>query len=150
MPRVLVVHHTTSPATEELFDALVRGAGTPDLEGVEVVRVPALSLGPAEVLAADGYLLATPANLGYISGALKHAFDVVYYPVRDATRSRPYGALVHGNNDTGGAVRAIETITTGLGWPPVAPVLSVVGAPTKADLDAAWELGATLAATVVG
>ena len=132
-----------------LVDALHAGATNPDLGGsVEVVLRPALMANAVDVLEADGYLLATPANLGYISGALKHAFDVVYYPVRDATRGRPYGALVHGNNDTGGAVRAIETITTGLGWTPVAPVLSVVGAPTKDDLQAAWELGATVAATV--
>ncbi len=148
MPQLLVIHHTTSPATEELFDALVRGASTPEIEGVEVARVPALSVGVPDVLGADGYLLVTPANLGYISGALKHAFDLVYYPARDATRGRPYGAVVHGNNDTTGAVRAIETITTGLGWVPVAPVRSVIGAPTKADLEALWELGATLAATV--
>lgn len=150
MPQLLVIHHTTSPATEELFDALVRGASTPEVEGVTVVRVPALSVGAADVLAADGYLLATPANLGYISGALKHAFDVVYYPVRDATRGRPYAALIHGNNDTTGALRAIDTITTGLGWVAAASALSVTGAPGKADLDAAWELGATLAATLAG
>src|SRR5438874_3282343 len=83
---------------------------------VDVVARPALSATAVDVLGADGYLLGTPANLGYMSGALKHFFDQVYYPCLEATRRRPYGLFVHGNEDTTGAVRAIETITTGLQW----------------------------------
>ena len=52
------------------------------------------------MLEADGYLLGTPANLGYMSGALKHFFDQIYYPCLDATSGRPFGVYVHGNNDT--------------------------------------------------
>ena len=43
----------------------------------------------------------TPANLGYISGALKHLFDTIYYPALDQTAGRPFGVYVHGNDDTG-------------------------------------------------
>jgi NAD(P)H-dependent FMN reductase len=39
-----------------------------------VVIRPALTAAAADVLAADGYLLGTPANIGYMSGALKHFF----------------------------------------------------------------------------
>jgi len=53
---------------------------------------------------------------------------------------------VHGNSDTAGAVRAIEAITTGMGWERVAKPVTVVGEPSKADLQACWELGATVAA----
>src|SRR5512132_1244162 len=65
---------------------------------------------------ADGYLLGTPANLGYMSGALKHFLDQIYYPCLEATMRRPYGLYVHGDSDTAGAVRAVEAITRGLGW----------------------------------
>ena len=58
------------------------------------------------MLAADGYLLGTPANIGYMSGALKHFFDQVYYPCRAATARRPYATFVHGNSDTSGAALA--------------------------------------------
>src|SRR5580700_7352529 len=51
-----------------------------------------------------------PANIGYMSGALKHFFDGIYYPCLEATRRRPYGLYVHGASDTGGAVRAVESI----------------------------------------
>jgi hypothetical protein len=57
---------------------------------------------------------------------------------------------VHGNLDTGGAVRAIESITTGLAWQQVRPAVSVTGTPEKADLEACWELGALVAAGVAG
>src|SRR6202023_1024988 len=67
------------------------GAGHEDIEGVEVVIRPALTAGAADVLAADGYLLGTPANIGYMSGALKHFFDGIYYPCRDAPTSMPAG-----------------------------------------------------------
>ena len=53
---------------------------------------------------------------------------------------------MHGTNDTGGAVRGIETIATGLSWRRVQAPVSVVGEPGRDDLDACWELGASVAA----
>jgi hypothetical protein len=144
--RLLVVHHTTSPALEAMFDAVMSGAGNELIEGVEVVARAALSAGPVDVLDADGYVLGTPANLGFISGALKHFFDQVYYPCRDETKGRPFGLYVHGNNDTAGAERAVDTITTGLGWRQAHEHVRVIGAAARTDLDACWDLGATLAA----
>jgi NAD(P)H-dependent FMN reductase len=148
MPRLLIIHHTPSPPTHDLLVAVRDGAGDETIEGVEVTLRPALALTVPDVLDADGYLLGTPANFGYMSGALKHAFDTVYYPVLDATRGRPYGLWVHGNNDTAGAVRAVSTITTGLGWVLAQPPLEVIGTPDRAALDAAWELGAAVAASL--
>lgn len=149
MPRLLIVHHTPSPNLQAMFEAVVSGATTDEIEGVEVVRRPALAATVPDVLEADGYLLGTPANLGYLSGALKHFFDQIYYPCLDATRGRPFGYYVHGGSDVAGAVRAIESITTGLGWTQAAAGVTVTGEPTKADLEACWELGATLAATLL-
>ena len=145
MARLLIVHHTPSPSVQAMFEAVVAGATTDEIEGVEVVVRQALEATADDVLAADGYLLGTPANFGYMSGALKHFFDLVYYPCLDATAGRPYGLYVHGNDDTAGAVRAVAAITAGLGWKLAQPVLEVAGAPDAA-LDAAWELGASLAA----
>jgi NAD(P)H-dependent FMN reductase len=149
VPKLLVVHHTPSPALQEMLETAVSGARDPAIDGVEVVVRPALTAAVVDALEADGYLLGTPANIGYISGALKHFFDAIYYPCLDATRGRPFAAYVHGNLDVTGAVRAIESITTGLGWQPVAPILTVNGAPTAADRDALRELGGTVAALLV-
>jgi multimeric flavodoxin WrbA len=136
MATLLIVHHTPSPAVQEMFEAVVRGACTDEIGGVEVVIRPALTAAAADVLGADGYLLGTPANIGYMSGALKHFFDGIYYPCLEATQRRPYGLYVHGGMDTGGAVRAVESITTGLRWRAVRPPVCVTGAPGKPDLEA--------------
>jgi multimeric flavodoxin WrbA len=146
VPRLLLIHHTPSPNLQAMFEAVVSGATDPEIEGVEVVRRPALSATVPDVLEADGYLLGTPANLGYMSGALKTFFDLVYYPCLDATQGRPFGLYVHGNNDTTGAVRSVDSITKGMGWTKAAEHVLVTGEPTKDDLRACWELGATIAA----
>lgn len=150
MATLLIVHHTPSPAMSELLDAVVRGASDPEITGVDVVRRAALAASASDVLAADGILLGTPANIGYMSGALKHFFDQIYYPVLDDTKGRPFGLYVHGNLGTEGAMKAVESIATGLGWVRAAATVEVNGAPTKQDLEACWELGATVAATVMG
>ncbi|MFJ8186811.1 flavodoxin family protein [Streptomyces sp. NPDC096105] len=146
MPTLLIVHHTPSPNCQAMFEAVVSGATAPEIEGVRVVRRAALSATAADVLDADGCLLGTPANLGYMSGALKHFFDQIYYPCLDSTRGRPFGYYVHGGNDITGAVRGIESVTTGLGWRRAAEAVTVTGEPDKAALERCWDLGATLAA----
>ncbi|WP_018682422.1 flavodoxin family protein [Actinokineospora enzanensis] len=149
MPRLLIVQHTPSPNLRVMYEAVLAGASDPAIEGVQVVSRPALGATAMDVLEADGYVLGTPANLGYMSGAMKLFFDQVYYPVLDATRGRPFGLYVHGNNDTTGAVRAIEGITKGMGWTRAAEHVLVAGEPTTADIGACRELGGTLAATLM-
>ncbi|TML36899.1 MAG: flavodoxin family protein [Actinobacteria bacterium] len=146
MPRLLIVHHTASPALHAMFDAVMSGATDGRIQGVEVVTRAALAATAPDVLGADAYLLGTPANLGYVSGALKHFFDQIYYPCLEETTLRPYGLYLHGNEDTTGAVKAVESITTGLRWRRAHDPVTVLGRPTPADLEACWELGAALAA----
>ena len=110
MPTLLIVHHTPSPTTQAMLEAVLAGARNDAIEGVDVVVRPALAATAVDVLAADGYLLGTPANIGYMSGALKHFFDCVYHPILEAAVGRPYALYVHGGSDTTGAVRAVESI----------------------------------------
>jgi multimeric flavodoxin WrbA len=147
VPRLLIVHHTPSPAMHTLVSALQEGATTPELGGkVEVVSRPALVAAAVDVLEADAVALATPANLGYMSGALKHFFDVIYYPCLDAKAGMPFGLVVHGNDDVTGAVRGIERIVTGLRWRAAGAFVEAVGTPDPDTVAASWELGAVLAA----
>lgn len=161
MARLLVVHHSPTRSTSALLDAALEGARHPDIEGVEVNVVPALEATADDVLGADGYLLGTPANFGYMSGALKHFFDSTFLQVGGAlddsggagdapgsgpTAKRPWGMWVHGRYDVTGAVRAVTSIVAALDWRQSAEILEVVGDVDDDARSQATELGGTLAA----
>jgi multimeric flavodoxin WrbA len=142
------VHHTPAPATAELLDAVVAGARDPEITGVEVVCRAALAATASDLLAADGVVLGTPANIGYMSGALKHFFDQVFYVCAADTRGLPYGMYVHGNLGLEGAVRSVRAVADALDWTMVTAPVECTGAPDRAALDACRELGAVTAATI--
>jgi NAD(P)H-dependent FMN reductase len=149
LPRLLVVHHTTSPALQAMLEAVVSGARDPELEGIDVAVTPALAATAVDVLAADGFLLGTPANIGYMSGALKHFFDQIYYPCLQAKTGAPYGLYVHGTNDTTGAVRAVTAIAKGLGWAQAFNPVETTGSVDRDVERRCYELGATVAANLL-
>jgi multimeric flavodoxin WrbA len=149
LPRLLVVHHTSSPALQAMLEAAVAGARDPELERIEVVVTPALAATVPDVLAADAFVLGTPANIGYMSGALKHFFDQIYYPCLQAKTGAPYGLYVHGASDTAGAVRAVKSIAAGLGWAEVVNPVSAIGPVGKDVEQQCYDLGATVAANLL-
>ena len=142
---LLVVWHSQTGRTRTLLDAVLRGAANFEDE-VSVRCLPALQAGLDDLLWADGLLMGTPENFGYMSGALKDFLDRTYYPAQGKMDGGPYAVLVSAGNDGSGAVTAIERIARGYGWQRVADPLVVRGDPTQADLAAAEELGALLAA----
>ncbi len=157
MPRLLVVHHSPTPTVRTLTDAVLAGAHDDAIEGVEVVERAALEARADDVLAADGYLLGTTANFGYMSGALKHFFDTIFLEAGGALSDdgsasastggrKPYGLWVHGRYDTTGAVRSVQSIVQALPWVQSAEVLDVLGDVGEEQTAAAYELGGTIAA----
>ena len=159
MARLLVVHHSPTRSLTSLTEAVLAGARDDELEGVEVVVRAALEATSDDVLEADGYLLGTTANFGYMSGALKHFFDTTFLAVggaldpsgaagesAGATKGRPFGLYVHGRYDTTGAVRSVLGIVGALGWKQGYDVLEVLGDVEQPHLESAYELGGTIAA----
>jgi len=161
MPRLLIVHHSPTDLVRSVTDRVVAGANDDAIEDVEVVVLRALDAKADDVLEADGYLLGTTANFGYMSGALKHFFDSIFLEAGGALSDdgsagssgggkKPYGLYVHGRYDTTGAVRSVQSIVGALPWRQSADVLEILGDPSDDDLAAAYELGGTLAALVAG
>lgn len=167
MAQLLVIHHAPTNSVQKLLDAALKGVNHPDIEGVEVNSVPALAWARGEadettIEQADGYLFITPANFGYMSGALKHVFDSTFLKIGgslDASggasagggggKSRLYGLIVHGRYDTTGAVRSVEGIVGALSWRLGGEVLEPMGDVTDEHLEEAEDLGATLAIQLV-
>ena len=111
--RLLVVYHSQTGTTRRMLEAVLTGARDPDCGDIEVVVREALQTSAEDVLAAQGLILGTPENFGYMSGGLKDFFDRIYYPCLEHTRGLPYGLFIRGGNDGTGARSAIERIVTG-------------------------------------
>ncbi|GAA3537632.1 flavodoxin family protein [Nocardioides daeguensis] len=162
MPRLLIVHHSPTRSMRALLKQVVAGAHDEDVQAtaaVEVVVRPALEATADDVSTADGYVLGTTANFGYMSGALKHFFDSTFLAVggaldptgapadgAGATAGRPYGLWLHGRYDLTGAERSVHSIVGALGWRQGYDVLGVLGDVDDTALAAAYALGATIAA----
>jgi hypothetical protein len=143
---LLVVFHSRTGSTEVLCDSAVKGARDAAGDEVTIRVLSAFRAGPDDVLWAHGVLLVTPANFGYMSGAMKDFFERVYHPCLEHTVGLPYCLLVKGDTDVDGAVASVERIATGLRWRRVLAPVTVVGAIGPGDEDRAAELGATMAA----
>lgn len=153
--RILLIHHSPTPTTRRIAEAAlsaVRLEGLSELaESGELDLVEAAALDPdiEQVLSVDAYVLGTTANFGYISGALKHFFDTVYNDVREPTAGRPFSYWIHGGYDTTGAERAMEAITTGLGWSLAHEPVVWTGAVEDEHLAAVTEMTATVMAAAL-
>ena len=123
MKTLLIVYHSMTGGTRQMAEAAAGAARTQPDVAVRLLRAP--DAGPNDVLAADGYLFATPDNLAAMAGLMKDFFDRCYYPALDRIQGRPYAALVCAGTDGGNALRQIERIATGWRLKAVAPGLVV-------------------------
>jgi multimeric flavodoxin WrbA len=94
-----------------MAQAAARSAAAIGEVHVELMRAPEAR--PQDVIAADGYVFATPENLAGVSGLMKDFFDRTYYAALDRIAGRPYALLVCAGSDGSNAVRQIERIATG-------------------------------------
>jgi len=111
MKTLLIVYHSKTGGTTQMADAARDGAcEEPDLQ---VRLMPARDAQPPDILAADGYIFATPENLAAMAGIMKDFFDRCYYGALDQINGRAYATLVCAGSDGTNAVRQIDRICTG-------------------------------------
>jgi multimeric flavodoxin WrbA len=156
MKTLLIAYASFTGGTLQMAEAAAAGARGE--EGIDVRLLQAPQATPDDLLAADGFVFATPEMLGSMAGLMKDLFDRGYYPLLERLQGRPYVALVCAGSDGQGAARQIERIATGWRLKAVAPpfiacvhaqTAEAIQAPKRlapADLAACRELGAALAA----
>lgn len=133
MKTLLIVYHSMTGGTLQMAQAARAGAAT---EAAVVARLlHASEAGPGDLLAADGYIFATPENLAAISGLMKDFFDRSYYQVLEQINGRPYATMICAGSDGQNAARQIERIATGWRLKPIAPPLIIcTHAQTKEEI----------------
>ena len=144
--RLLIVYHSQSGTTGQMAEAVIRGASSADVDGVEVRALSALDAGPEDLLGADAFILGTPENFGYMSGAMKYFLDRVYYPCEGKVAGKPYALFVRAGNDGTGAISSLRRILTGLAVREVQEPVLIAGEFQPARLTECEELGLTMAA----
>ena len=155
MKTLLIVYHSMTGGTQQMVDAAVHAASASGSIQIRVLKAP--QAGATDVLAADGYLFATPENLASMSGLMKDFFDRTYYPALERLNGRPFAVMICAGSDGRSAAQQIERIATGWRLKAIAPAVIVcthaqtpeqILRPkqvTPADLALCRELGATLA-----
>jgi multimeric flavodoxin WrbA len=124
MKTLLIVYHSMTGGTAQMARAAHAAAAAAE-PGLCVRLLHAGQAGPEDVLAADGYLFATPENLAAMSGLMKDFFDRSYYAALDRVAGRPYALLICAGSDGSSAARQIDRIATGWRLKAVAPPLIV-------------------------
>lgn len=156
MKRLLIVYYSYTSGTEQMAKAAA-GAGRGE-EGTDVRLMRAEDCQPDDMLAADGYIFATPENLAAIAGVMKAFLDRCYYPLLGEIEGRPYAAMICAGSDGDNARSQLERIATGWRLRKVidTPIIcthaqseEAILAPktiAEADLESCREIGATLSA----
>ncbi len=124
---ILIVAHQPSENTKRLAKAALTGCQHEDLENIEAMLKTPFECTSNDVLSADGIILGTTENLGYMSGALKDFFDRTYYDVLEEKQAMPVVCYIRAGSDGTGTRRGIETIITGLKWRWIQEPLVCVG-----------------------
>lgn len=143
---LLIVYHTQTGHTRRMARAVLRGSRR--VVEVETRLKMALWAGLDDLLWADGLLLGTPENFGYMSGALKNFLDRTYYPAQGQISGLPYAVFISAGNDGTGALTSIERIARGYPLKPVADPIIARGELTAEVLQRCEELGEIMASGV--
>jgi multimeric flavodoxin WrbA len=143
---LLIVSHSQSGTTLRMAEAVIRGAQDPGIENVELRVRPALEADAGDLLWCDGFILGTPENFGYMSGAMKYFLDRIYYECIDKVDGRPYALFVRAGNDGTGAIASLRRILTGLSVREVQEPVLIAGEFDESRLTECEELGMTMAA----
>ncbi len=145
MKHLLIVYHTQTGNTQRMAEAAYAGSQDDEVTGVEARKLSCADAGAEDLLWADGLLLGTPENFGYMSGGMKDFLDRTFYPVEGKILSLPYAVFISAGNDGSGALRAIRRIANGYPFKEIQEPIIAQGGVTDEHLQQCRDLGTALA-----
>ncbi|MAI56372.1 MAG: flavodoxin [Gammaproteobacteria bacterium] len=129
-----------------MAEAVMIGTKHPDITGVKVRFVTAQEADAKDLIWADGLILGTPENFGYMSGMMKDFFERTFYEVEGKISPLPFAMFISAENDGTGAELSIERIAKGYPLIKVQPSIINTGELTSATVLKCEELGTSMAA----
>lgn len=116
MKQLLIVCNTPSDNTRRLARHCVAGAEDDAIESVAVQFRTPLEAHADDVLQADGIIIGTTENFGYMSGLIKDFFERIYYPCLEEKQGLPYALYIRAGLDGTGTRIGVQKIIAGLRW----------------------------------
>ncbi len=138
-----MVHHSLFGKTKEMSTLLIDVLAKED-RLVEFRSFSAFEAKASDILKSDGIIFGTPANFGYMSGALKDFFDRSYYELEGKVDAIPYAIFVSASTDGTGAVNSIRRICSGLNLKEVQEPLVFTKKLSESDQQRLRDFGMTM------
>ena len=139
-----MVHHSLFGKTKEMASLLIDVLAKED-RLIEFRSFSAFEAKASDILQSDGIIFGTPANFGYMSGALKDFFDRNYYELEGKVEAVPYAIFVSASSDGTGAVESIRRICRGLNLKEVQEPLVLTKKLSESDQSRLRNFGMTMA-----
>ncbi len=148
MKHLLIVYHSQSGRTRAMAEAVAHGASDAEAEDVEIRLKNAFAAGVEDLLWADGLVLGTPENFGYMSGGMKDFLDRTFYPCEGKLEGTPYAVFISAGNDGTGALASIRRIANGYAFREVQEPIIAKGELGDDSIARCTELGLAFASAL--
>jgi len=142
---LLIVAHQPSENARAMAKAILAGARQAEIESVETKLLKPPDAGADDVIWADGVIIGSTENFGYMAGLVKDFLERIYYPCLERTAGLPCTLYIRAGNDGLGAKTSIERIIIGLKWKLVQEPIICPGEFQQRFIDQCTELGMTMA-----
>jgi len=147
LKHLLIVYHSKSGSTGKMAEAVFQGTQHPDID-IDVRMRQAHEADIDDLLWANGLILGTPENFGYMSGMMKDFLERTFYPAEGKVEGLPYCIFISAANDGTGALSSLRRICSGYPFKEVQEPIISRGEITAELLAQCEEFGLFMAAGI--
>jgi len=147
LKHLLIVYHSKSGSTGKMAEAVLQGTQHSDID-IDVRMRQAHEADIDDLLWANGLIVGTPENFGYMSGMMKDFLERTFYPAEGRVEGLPYCIFISASNDGTGALSSLRRICSGYPFKEVQQPIISRGEITAELLAQCEEFGLFMAAGI--